>query len=597
MDTILSKIADLFSYDPASPMIFSSGSFFFAFIFFVIIYAAIHKNRIAVSLYVIAFSLFFYYLSSGVYFLILVITSVTDYGFAIVIDRAAKQGWKRFWLMFAVWLSLCVLFFFKYTNFFIENFTNIVKWLGDFPGFVKFLQSFNEPIFKSFSEIAANNFQPLDIFLPIGISFFTFQSISYVIDVYKKTIPPARNVLDYAFFLSFFPQLVAGPIVKANLFLPQMRKPIEIKKEWVWAGFWLIIIGLFKKAVIADYISQYNDFVFAAPHTYSGFENLMAILGYALQIYGDFSGYSDMAIGLGLIMGFDLGINFNFPYKSLNITDFWRRWHISLSSWLRDYLYIGLGGNRKGKWKTYRNLFLTMFLGGLWHGANWKFVVWGSAHGVGLAVHKALKGSLDKIADTKATKFFAWLLTFLFVITLWVFFRAVDVSEAYSDHTIVGGAKYTYKSQTETLNDSVKIVRIQMLDSVGILKENIIDTLIAYHADKIKLSYKISGNDMQLTVNADINAYKVSLMMIKRVIFELEAVKYAPEFWRQHKLWVILMLIGFFMHLAPQRWTDGVKNRFVSSNYFIKLLVFIVLLQIVIQFKSENVVPFIYFQF
>ncbi len=597
MDTILSKLSDLFSYDPASPMIFSSGSFFLVFIFFITIYALIHKNRVVVPVYVIVFSFWFYYLSSGFYVAILAFTSITDYSFARAVDKAVKKVWKRFWMLLAVWSSLGILFFFKYTNFFLENFINIIKYLGDFPSIVEYLKSVNEPLFKSFSEIAANNFQPLDIFLPIGISFYTFQSISYVLDVYKKRIPPTTNFLDYAFFLSFFPQLVAGPIVKANLFLPQLRNPIVIKKEAVWAGFWLIIIGLFKKAVIADYIAQYNDFVFAAPHTYSGFENLMAILGYALQIYGDFSGYSDMAIGLGLIMGFDLGINFNFPYKSLNITDFWRRWHISLSSWLREYLYIELGGNRKGNRKMYRNLFLTMFLGGLWHGANWKFVIWGSAHGIGLAVHKALKNKLDKFADTRMTKFWAWLITFVFVITLWVFFRAADVTETSQIHTITDGANYTFTSHTEIINDTTNVIHIRLYDLAGAQKDSISDTLNYTLADKFWVAEKTSGNDMVLTLKADINAYAVSILMIEKVLFQLEAIKYAPEFWRQHQTWVIMMLIGFMMHFAPQTWTDTVKSKFVSSNYFVKLIVFIIVVQLVIQFKSENVVPFIYFQF
>ncbi len=597
MNTIISKLSDILTYDPANPMIFNSGIFYMLFVLFIIIYAAIHKNRISVTLFVIAFSFFFYYKSSGIYLVILAFTSITDYSFARGIDTAKKQFWKKFWLFIAVWSSLGILAFFKYTNFFIENFVNIAHYLGDFPAFVSLMQSMGEPVFKSFSEIAANNFQPLDIFLPIGISFYTFQSISYVLDVYHKKIPPTTNFLDYVFFLSFFPQLVAGPIVKANLFLPQLRKPIVIKKEMVWAGLWLIIIGLIKKAVIADYIAQYNDFVFAAPHTYSGFENLMAILGYALQIYGDFSGYSDMAIGLGLIMGFDLGINFNFPYKSLNITDFWRRWHISLSSWLRDYLYIGLGGNRKGKLKMYRNLFITMFLGGLWHGANWKFVIWGSAHGVGLAVHKAIKTQLDKIPNTIPTKFTAWLLTFIFVITLWIFFRATDVTETYATQTVKNAAEYSFTSQNIAQTDTSKTVRVLFFDKNGAVADSLTETLTFAYADKIKIKEKNIGKDKEITVQASINAYKVSLMMIKKVIFELEALKYAPEFWKQHKLWVIMMLIGFMMHFAPQTWTDFMKNGFIKWNFFIKLLIFIIAVQLVIQFKSEDVVPFIYFQF
>lgn len=214
---------------------------------------------------------------------------------------------------------LSILAYFKYANFFLWNWNQMVQ----------------------------GNFQPLDIVLPVGISFYTFQSISYVVDVYKQRIPPTKSWLDYIFFLSFFPALVAGPIVRADYFLPQIRKNRHPDGVDIYGGLWLIIIGIVKKAVIADYIAQFNDLIFNNPGAYDGLQTLMGVLGYTMQIYCDFSGYSDMAIGLALIMGFRLGINFNSPYQSRNLTDFWRRWHISLSSWLRDYVYIPLGGNRK----------------------------------------------------------------------------------------------------------------------------------------------------------------------------------------------------------------------------------------------------------
>ena len=242
---------------------------------------------------------------------------------------------------------------------------------------------------------------------------------------------PTENWLEYAFFLSFFPALVAGPIVRADYFIPQIKENHRATKDEVWMGMWLIILGVIKKALLADYISQYNDLVFQMPGSYTGFESLMAVIGYTMQIYCDFSGYSDMAMGIALIMGYKLCANFDFPYKSTNLTEFWRRWHISLSSWLRDYVYIPLGGNRKGTFRTYLNNFLTMLIGGLWHGASWKFVFWGGMHGLGLAVHKLFKPLLDKVPNNWAVKSVSWLLTMLCVAFLWVFFRADSWADAW----------------------------------------------------------------------------------------------------------------------------------------------------------------------
>ncbi len=597
MKDISTILSDFFSYSQGNPLIFNSGTFFLLFIIFMLAYTIIKNRRWAVTIFVIIFSLFFYYKSSGFYLAILIFTSITDYSFAIGVEKAKRKVFKKLWLTLAVGSSLAILAFFKYTNFFLENIIALIKFAGDFDFIINFLQSLSPPMQKTFSDIIANNFQPLDIFLPIGISFYTFQSISYVIDVYKKEIPATRNFLDYAFFLSFFPQLVAGPIVKAHHFLPQLEEEIKITKEMVWTGLWLIMIGLFKKAVIADYIAQYNDIIFASPHTKTGFENLMAILGYALQIYCDFSGYSDMAIGMGFIMGFDLGENFNFPYQALNITDFWRRWHISLSSWLRDYLYIPLGGNRKGTFKMYRNLFITMFLGGLWHGANWKFVVWGSAHGIGLAVHKAMKKYLVKIPDNFVVKFFSWLLTFVFVITFWIFFRASDVTENQTKIRAKNASDLDYTSKIISQNDSIKTIQINFIDA----DKNTVasaSTSVKYKlGEKISVTAQQDGKDKIITTESTIDAYKVSLIMINKVITNLDFGKYAYAFWQGHQAWVVLMLIGFLMHATPANWNEKLKSKFVNLPYIFKLILFIIVVQLVIEFKSQDVVPFIYFQF
>jgi alginate O-acetyltransferase complex protein AlgI len=558
-------IQELFNYDASSPMIFNSGAFLALFIVFIAIYAIIHKNRIAITLFVIGFSLLFYYKSSGWYLWILVFTTITDFSFALAITEAKKKIFKQIWLFLSVGVSLGILFYFKYTNFFLGN----------------------------FYAIAGNNFQPLDIFLPIGISFYTFQSISYVLDVYWKKLEPTKNILDYAFYLTFFPQLVAGPIVKANLFLPQLKKPITIKKDEVYAGLWLIMIGLFKKAVIADYISQYNDLVFGDPSHYSGFENLMAVYGYTLQIYCDFSGYSDMAIGLGKIMGFDLGINFNFPYKAYNITDFWRRWHISLSSWLRDYLYIPLGGNRKGKVRMYINLFITMFLGGLWHGASWKFVFWGAWHGVALAIHKGTKKVLDKIPNKWPSNSASWFLTFHFVIFLWIFFRANNIEhEVYKHNEQLAENTRTESSINYNDGNNELLVKIFRNDSLI----NTVTKPLDIKENNLVIRTEIVDGIETIKVNQVEDAFNVAWSMINKIATDTDFT-YAWPFLKVRYIWVILLVIGFVMHSTPTNWNQKIMEGYVRAPYLLKVFVFVILVQLVVQFKSEDVQPFIYFQF
>ena len=282
--------------------------------------------------------------------------------------------------------------------------------------------------------------EPLRIILPVGISFYTFQTMSYSIDIYRNNLKPTKSLLDFALFVGFFPQLVAGPIVRAKDFLHQLssnkREPIQMGRATK-----LILGGLFKKIVIADLLAtEIVDGVFRNPAGSTGLETLIGIYGYALQIYGDFSGYSDIAIGIALLLGFQFSDNFNQPYRALSLQDFWRRWHISLSSWLRDYLYIGLGGNRNGRLKTYRNLLATMILGGLWHGAAWTFVAWGLLHGGGLAVERAVAQRIEKKEDTKLRRFLRGFFTFHLVCAGWVFFRSIDIERAFEVFAALGNS-------------------------------------------------------------------------------------------------------------------------------------------------------------
>ena len=484
----ITHLLSLFTFNRDEPMLFTSGLFWLLFLVFLPLYAAIKSRRTKMMMFVIAFSLYFFYKSSGWYFLLLVATSLIDWWVAQFIDSSKNRTQRRLALTISLVLSLGVLLFFKYSNFLLWNLGELVK----------------------------SNFQPLDLIMPVGVSFYTFRTISYVVDVYKGKIQPTDDYVDYLFFLSFFPCLVAGPIVRAKDFMPQVQQNKPATREMIYGGLWLVMLGILKKAVFADYIAQYNNIAFGNPMGYTGVELLMAVLGFTMQIYCDFSGYSDIAIGLGSIMGYNLGINFDYPYRSLNVTEFWRRWHITLSFWLRDYIYIPLGGNRKGTVRRYINLMVTMLLGGLWHGAAWTFVVWGGGHGIALCVHKLCKPWLDTIASTRFTRFVSWLITFSFVALLWIFFRA---------------------------------------DS--------------FHA---------AGR------------------IIATIFTDFETA-YIPVFFTRRFTWCLMLAIIFGLHFVPRRVWDKLRERFIDAHWAVKLLSFIFLIQLVLQFATATVQPFLYSQF
>lgn len=396
------SIIDQLLYIPTQPLLFNTGLFLFLFLAFIAGYTLLSSRRTTALrlLYVTAFSYYFYYKNAGGWFLLLALITLVNFFAALQMQKAGDDNrLRKRWLMGALVFMLGQLAFFKYTNF----------ALGTLASFGLF-----SPDVK------------LDLPMLIGISFFTFQSMSYIINVYRRQMEPTRSITDFAFFVSFFPTLLAGPILRARTFLPQLRKPVVVTHEMMGVGTWFIIMGLFKKCIISDYIStNFVSRIFDNPALYSGLENLLGVYGYALQLYCDFSGYSDMAIGIALWMGFHIPANFRAPYKSDSITDFWRRWHISLSTWLRDYLYISLGGNRCSRWRMYFNQFMTMLLGGLWHGASWNFVIWGSVHGVALCAHKAWQKVLghDKsYHPTGVRRILAIVLTFHLVCFSWLFF-------------------------------------------------------------------------------------------------------------------------------------------------------------------------------
>lgn len=486
------KVLEQLTYSPTAPMIFSSGIFLWLFLGFIIIYFGLKKAETARLLFVTAFSYYFYYKSSGTYFFLLALVTCSDYFLAHCIADTNEKKNKKIFVFFSLLVNLGLLAYFKYTNFFGEMIANITS----------------------------SNFSPLDIFLPVGISFFTFQSLSYTIDVYRGNLKPLNRLLDYAFYVSFFPQLVAGPIVRAVDFIPQIKKPLIITKEMFGMGIYYIISGLFKKAIVSDYISvNFVERIFDNPTLYSGAENLLGIYGYALQIYCDFSGYSDMAIGIALLLGFRFNINFDSPYQSASITEFWRRWHISLSTWLRDYLYISLGGNRKGKIRQLINLMITMVLGGLWHGASLNFVIWGTFHGIGLVFHKLImqiRGRKPGLKSNALLRIGGIIVTFHFVCFTWIFFRSASFTNA-----------------------------MDMLHQV---------------------------------------VFKFNVGIIPQLI---------SGYWEVFAL----MLLGYIMHFIPKNIENGFSNLIVKSPFVIKAAVLLILIFVIIQIKSSDIQPFIYFQF
>jgi alginate O-acetyltransferase complex protein AlgI len=345
--------------------------------------------------------------------LLILATSLVDYSVGVGLGRIEDQRKRKLLLVVSIVANLGVLGFFKYTNFLLAN----VGWVANLLGFHPKPWHY-------------------EILLPAGISFFTFQSMTYTIETYRRNIKPCHSLRDFLLFVAFFPQLLAGPINRAKDLLPQFVQRVRATAIDFETGLAQFALGAVKKLVISDQIAPNVDLIFNAPGNYDGFTLLQGALGYAIQIYCDFSGYSDMAIGSARMMGFRFMENFQMPYSSVTITEFWRRWHISLSTWLRDYLYIPLGGNRNGTARTYINLMLTMLLGGLWHGASWNFVFWGALHGVSLAIHKAWV-SWDPLASLKSQPVFqvVWTvfsrcLTLGVVLLGWIFFRAQSWSVA-----------------------------------------------------------------------------------------------------------------------------------------------------------------------
>ena len=456
-------VEEFFVFNPKQPFIFTSPIFWVFFAIVLSVDAIVYKQRAIRHAFLFVASMFFYYKTTDLFFLLLLFTALWDFIIGKKIAITQHQGWRKFWLSASVIMNLSILFYFKYAYFFTDSFNSL---MGTDHQVMNIGAHWSNSFFGT-------HFTVDKIVLPVGISFFTFQSISYTVEIYRGVLQPVKRFTDFAFFVSFFPQLVAGPIVRSTDFIPQLYKEYSLtRQEFGLAVFW-ILNGLVKKIFLSDYIAvNFIDRIFENPNSYTGFENLMAIYGYSLQVYADFSGYTDMAIGIAMLMGFYLTKNFDSPYKATSVADFWRRWHMSLSNWLKDYLYIPLGGNQKGsigsfillgvfvgivallaksimvlivagativlilliayfvksfaQWCTTNlNLMLTMLIGGFWHGASWNFIIWGGLNGLGLVFYK-LWNKISPWKDKSKWYFRMWaiFLTFTFITLTRVWFRA-----------------------------------------------------------------------------------------------------------------------------------------------------------------------------
>ena len=552
---MIDQLKQLFLFNADTPLIFTRLYFWVFFLVVLLFYALLYKKKPVRNTYLWMVSLFFYYKTGGLFLFILVFSTIVDFFIGQAIYNAKTKPGKKAWLALSLTITLFVLAFFKYDIFFTETINTL---LGTHFEVINHGASWSNMFLGTHFDIGK-------LLPPVGISFFTFQTISYAVDVYRGQVKPVTRLTDYGFFVSFFPQLVAGPIVRAAQFIPQIYKDYSVSREEFGLAVFMILQGLVKKLFIGDFIAlNLIDRVFANPVSYTGFENLMGLYGYSLQVYCDFSGYTDIATGLALLMGFRLPRNFNSPYKAKNVGEFWKRWHMSLSSWLKDYLYIPMGGNRGASPFTYIslvlllafvvllsgklwlipvfagimgvsallmyflpavrltvstniNLMMNMLIGGLWHGASWMFIIWGGLNGLGIVVYKFWrKISPYENSNHWVANFWKIFITFNFITFTRIWFRSESM---------------------QGVND---------------------------------LMAQVAGNFGWAQVPAMVLSY-----------------------WKVFAV----MLLGFILHWLPGSIKDKGMNWFIATPVYQKAIISTVVVFIIYQAVSAGLQPFIYFRF
>jgi D-alanyl-lipoteichoic acid acyltransferase DltB (MBOAT superfamily) len=546
------------------------------------------------NVFLMAVSWFFYYKTSGSFLLILLFVTLSDWLIARRIYEAKSKRRAQLWLALSVIIDLGLLCYFKYAYFF----TNVINdLLGT-----------NIAVFDLFAYIgngfaAKGPFMVDSIILPVGISFYLFQVISYTVDVYRGHIKPVNNLLDFGFYVSFFPQLVAGPIVRANEFIPQLYRPFRLSKRIAGLAMFWILNGLIKKIVLSDYLAiNFIDRVFDNPLLFSGFENLFAIFAYSLQVYADFSGYTDIAIGIALLMGFHLPQNFNSPYKSRNPQEFWRRWHMSLSRWLKSYLYIPLGGNRKILGKEVKdktaagnfNSFITMLLGGLWHGASWNFVIWGALNGAGMIVYKIWAKMNWNLKMLLMTLLMAglWLAYALLHAPIWNLFFVWGMA------LWIGSAvRYAY-----WWYERIQMKRGNLLSPLASRLSPIANSLSTIWAVAqtfvfitfTRLFFRSGSNLDPETANQE--AWETATNMVNQMGGAWNS-SIIPDFLWEYRNVVILFVLGMVIHWLPSRVKRGYRLRFALLPMWAIILITVLAIIGVYQFVTADLQAFIYFQF
>ena len=552
---MIDQLKQIFLFNSEAPLIFTRLYFWGFFLVVLVFYSILYKKKTARNTYLWLVSLFFYYKTGGLFLVILICITVIDFFIGKAIYRSISPGRRKAWVALSLTITLSVLAFFKYDIFFTET---VNALLGTRFEVINHGAAWSNMFLGTGFDIGK-------LLPPVGISFFTFQTISYILDVYRGHVKPVTRLSDYGFFVSFFPQLVAGPIVRASHFNPQFYKDYSVSRAEFGMAIFMILQGLFKKMFIGDYIAlNLIDRVFANPVSYSGFENLMGLYAYSLQVYCDFSGYTDIAIGLALLMGFHLPRNFNSPYKAKNVGDFWKRWHMSLSSWLKDYLYIPMGGNRGASPFTYLslalvlafivlisgklwlvpvfsgiiiaalvamffspafkltistniNLMMTMLIGGLWHGASWMFVIWGGLNGLGIVVYKFWrKISPWEQSNHWTANFWKIFITFNFITFTRIWFRGESM-----------------QGTTDLMNQ----------------------------------------------VATNFGWAQVPLMLL--------------SYWKVFAI----MTLGYVLHWLPGSLKEKGMNRFIATPVYVKVIISALVVFIIYQAVSAGLQPFIYFQF
>ena len=623
MNDILTYLTNLFAFDSDQPLLFTQFNFW---AFFFIIYAlfcvivSLHckdtTRRHIRNGYLFIVSLFFYYKTSGLFVLLLVFSTLLGYVIGVRLDSPISQSRRKMIMATGVVINLAVLFYFKYAYFFTDIYNTLFNTNCEV---INFLARWSNQF------TATSRFDASVILLPVGISFYTFQNISYIVDVYKRKISHASNILDFGFYTTFFPQLVAGPIIRADQFIPQLYKPYFLSRRQFGIAIFWIINGLFKKIVLSDYLAtSFVDRVFENPTLFTSFENFSALMVYSLQVYADFSGYTDIAIGVAMLMGFYLPLNFNSPYKSTNPAGFWKRWHISLSNWLKDYLYIPLGGNRTACWVSYAilggmlivvalmakttwlyitvgaiiltlvlvfilfpkhrkefntniNNMDTMLLGGMWHGASFNFITWGGLNGLGILVYKWWKKRS----------------TWQRIISMVVLLTAIMTARYFWPSPVLNlfAVAIGISATVIILLNLSKLIFHANLPNVT----HVWNVLLTFVFISFTRLFFRSGSNLN-PAEANEVAWRTAKEMVNQIGGQWNFAQ-IPEIISTYSGVFIMFAIGMIIHWLPTNFKRRYRLWFASMPLWLMAIVVIIAIFVIYQFITADLQPFIYFQF